>query len=132
MLSSMTPAIVAKDGKLVLVTGSPGGRTIINTVFSVVFGVVEYGLTGREAVDLARIHHQWLPDNVSFEKQKPPSPEVLERLKAMGHSYELGARQGDAHSIWVAADGTVYGVKENRTSDGKASVPGLTSAAPSR
>src|SRR6185503_2920580 len=68
MLSSMTPAIVAKDGKLLLVTGSPGGRTIINTVFTIVFGIVEYGLTGREAVDLARMHHQCLPDEVSFEK----------------------------------------------------------------
>ena len=132
MLSSMTPTIVAKDGKLVLVTGSPGGRTIINTVFTIVFGVVEYGLTGREAVDLARLHHQWLPDDVSFEKQKPPAPEVLDRLKAMGHAYELGARQGDAHSIWVSTDGTVYGVKENRTSDGKASVPGLTSSSANR
>jgi gamma-glutamyltranspeptidase / glutathione hydrolase len=132
MLSSMTPTIVAKDGKLVLITGSPGGRTIINTVFTIVFGVVEYGLTGREAVDLARLHHQWLPDEVSFEKQKPPAPEVLEKLKGMGHSYELGARQGDAHSIWVSPEGTVYGVKENRTPDGKASVPGLTSAGANR
>jgi gamma-glutamyltranspeptidase / glutathione hydrolase len=132
MLSSMTPTIVAKDGKLVLVTGSPGGRTIINTVFTIVFGVVEYGLTGREAVDLARMHHQWLPDEVSFEKQNPPPPDVLDKLKAMGHTFELGARQGDAHSIWIAPDGTVYGIKENRTADGKASVPALTSSVANR
>ena len=53
MLSSMTPTMVVKDGKVVLLTGSPGGRTIINTVFTIVLGVVEYGLTGRQAVDLA-------------------------------------------------------------------------------
>ena len=61
----MTPTIVTKNGKLVLITGSPGGRTIINTVLTVVLGVTEYGLTGREAVDLPRIHHQWMPDRIS-------------------------------------------------------------------
>jgi gamma-glutamyltranspeptidase/glutathione hydrolase len=132
MLSSMTPTIVTRDGRLVLVTGSPGGRTIINTVFTIVFGVVEYGLTGREAVDLARIHHQWLPDRMSIEKQNGPTEDVLAKLKAMGHDVRVDGRQGDAHSIWVAPDGTVYGVDEKRTPDGKASVPGLTSAGDNR
>jgi len=132
MLSSMTPTMVTKDGKLVLVTGSPGGRTIINTVFTIVFGVVEYELTGRAAVDLARMHHQWLPDQVSFEKDNAPKPDVLEKLTAMGHKIEVGGRQGDAHSIWISPDGTVYGVRENRTRDGKASVPRLTSSAANR
>jgi gamma-glutamyltranspeptidase / glutathione hydrolase len=67
MLSSMTPTMVLKNGKVVLLTGSPGGRTIINTVLTIVLGVTEYGLTGREAVNLPRMHHQWLPDRVSFE-----------------------------------------------------------------
>ena len=133
MLSSMTPTMVLKDGKVVLITGSPGGRTIINTVFTIVLGVVEYGLTGREAVDLARMHHQWLPDTVTIEKERGPSAEALGKLKAMGHDITAGGRQGDAHSIWVAPDGTVYGVNEKRTPDGKASVPaGLTSAAGGR
>jgi gamma-glutamyltranspeptidase / glutathione hydrolase len=132
MLSSMTPTMVTKDGELVLVTGSPGGRTIINTVFTIVFGVVEYELTGRAAVDLARMHHQWLPDQVSFEKDNAPKPDVLEKLTAMGHKIEVGGRQGDAHSIWISPDGTVYGVRENRTRDGKASVPRLTSSAANR
>lgn len=132
MLSSMTPTIVARDGRLVLVTGSPGGRTIINTVFTIVFGVVEYGLTGRQAVDLARMHHQWLPDEVSFEKANAPGAEALDGLKARGHTVKLEGRQGDAHSIWVAPDGTVYGVNERRTPDGKAAVPGLTSPSTNR
>jgi gamma-glutamyltranspeptidase/glutathione hydrolase len=123
MLSSMTPTMVVKDGKLVMLTGSPGGRTIINTVFTIVLGVVEYGLSGRQAVDLARMHHQWLPDRVSIEKENGPSEAVLGKLKAMGHNIAAGGRQGDAHSIWVAPDGTVYGVNERRTPDGKASVP---------
>jgi gamma-glutamyltranspeptidase/glutathione hydrolase len=129
MLSSMTPTMVLKDGKLVLVTGSPGGRTIINTVFTIVLGVVEYELTGRQAVDLARMHHQWLPDRVRFEKANAPSPDVLATLKATGHKVSVGVRQGDAPSIWVAPDGTVYGIKEKRTPDGKASVPAPTMTA---
>jgi gamma-glutamyltranspeptidase/glutathione hydrolase len=128
MLSSMTPTMVLKDDKVVMLTGSPGGRTIINTVFTIVLGVVEYGLNGRQAVDLARMHHQWLPDRVSIEKENGPSEAVLERLRAMGHNITAGGRQGDAHSIWVAPDGTVYGINELRTPDGKASIPKAASA----
>ena len=84
MLSSMTPTMVTKDGQLVLLTGSPGGRTIINTVFAIVLGIVEYGMNGRQAVDAARIHHQWLPDRVTFEEKAVPD-DVLERLRGMGH-----------------------------------------------
>ena len=132
MLSSMTPTMVLKDGKVVMLTGSPGGRTIINTVFTIVLGVVEYGLNGRQAVDLARMHHQWLPDRVTIEKENGPSEEVLAKLRAMGHNITAGGRQGDAHSIWVAPDGTVYGINELRTPDGKASVPQLTAPATGR
>lgn len=122
MLSSMTPTIVTKSGKLVLVTGSPGGRTIINTVLAVVLGVTEYGLSGREAVDLPRIHHQWMPDRISYEEDQLKPPAVA-GLRTLGHEVVTSQRQGDAHSIWVAADGTAYGVPDKRTPDGKASVP---------
>ena len=80
----MTPTMVLKDGKVVLLTGSPGGRTIINTVFTIVLGVVEYGLNGRQAVDLARMHHQWLPDRVTVEKENGPSEEVLGEAQGDG------------------------------------------------
>ncbi len=122
MLSSMTPTIVAKDRRLVLVTGSPGGRTIINTVLAVVLGVTEYGLNGRDAVNLARIHHQWMPDRVSVEENQVPAGTV-ERLRALGHEVRPGTRQGDAHSIWVGPDGRAYGVNDTRTPDSKVSVP---------
>jgi len=122
MLSSMAPTMVLKDGKVVLVTGSPGGRTIINTVLSVVLGVTEYGLTGRQAVDKARLHHQWLPDRATIE-EGGVTPAVLDTLKAKGHDIRTGGRQGDAHSIWVAPDGTPYGINDKRSSDSKASVP---------
>jgi gamma-glutamyltranspeptidase/glutathione hydrolase len=132
MLSSMTPTIIAKDGKLVMLTGSPGGRTIINTVLCIVLGVTEFGLNGRQAVDAARLHHQWLPDNVRIE-EKGVQPDVLAALKAMGHDVTAGGRQGDAHSIWIGPDGTPYGVNDKRTSDSKASVPAnLTSNASGR
>ena len=124
MLSSMTPTMVLKDGKMLLLTGSPGGRTIINTVFTIVLGVTEYDLTGREAVDLSRMHHQWLPDRARIEKRDGVTPETVAKLKAMGHDFDfMEGRQGDAHSIWVAPDGTVYGVNDKRTADSKASVP---------
>ena len=123
MLSSMTPTMVLKDGKVVLLTGSPGGRTIINTVLCVVLGVTEFGLNGRQAVDAARLHHPWLPDTVRIEEDGV-SAEVLGVLKNMGHDASAQGRQGDAHSIWVAPDGTPYGVNDKRTPDSKASVPG--------
>jgi gamma-glutamyltranspeptidase/glutathione hydrolase len=131
MLSSMTPTMVAKSGKLVLVTGSPGGRTIINTVLTVVLGVTEYGLTGREAVDLPRIHQQWMPDRINYEEDqlKPPA---IAGLRMLGHEVVSSQRQGDAHSIWVAADGTVYGVPDKRTPDGKAAVPLNLTARPTQ
>ena len=105
-----------------LITGSPGGRTIINTVFTIVLGVTEYGLNGRQAVDLARMHHQWLPDRATLEVDAVPEATVA-ALKAMGHEIRIQGRQGDAHSIWVAPDGTAYGVQDKRTPDSKASVP---------
>ena len=101
MLSSQTPTILAKDGKVVLVTGSPGGRTIINTVLGVVVNVVDYGMPLQEAVDAPRAHHQWFPDELKVEKGFD-HPAALDRLRAMGHRVVMNKeKQGDAHSIWV-------------------------------
>jgi gamma-glutamyltranspeptidase/glutathione hydrolase len=120
MLSSMTPVIVARSGKLVLVTGSPGGRTIINTSLDVVLGVTAWGLTGREAVDAPRFHHQWLPDRLSIE-QDGVSAETLAALKALGHDVRVGGRQGSAQTVWVHPNtGMIYGVPDMRSPDAKA------------
>ncbi len=132
MLSSMTPTMILRDGKVVMLTGSPGGRTILNTVFTIVFAVTEYGLNGREAVDLPRMHHQWLPDKASIEKGPRITDALLADLKAMGHEVTAGNRQGDAESIWVAPDGTPYGVPDKRTPDSKASVPSLLTSPATR
>ena len=129
MLSSMTPTIVTRDGKVVLITGSPGGRTIMNTVLAVVLGVTEYGLNGREAVAMPRLHHQWMPDRVSIEEGTLDAA-VVAKLGAMGHEVTQSTRQGDAHSIWVALDGTPHGANDKRTQDSKASA--AKPAAPKR
>jgi gamma-glutamyltranspeptidase/glutathione hydrolase len=123
MLSSMTPTIVTRNGKIVLITGSPGGRTIINTVFTIVLGVVEYGLTGREAVDLPRLHHQWLPDSATIEERDAVAPDVLAKLRSMGHTIRPGNTQGDAETIWMSTDGIPYGVTDPRSPVSKASTP---------
>lgn len=121
MLSSMTPTIVTRNGKVVLITGSPGGRTIINTVLSIVMGVLEFGMNGREAVDSARMHNQWLPDETIFEQGAIPE-DVQTRLKAMGHNIRIQGRQGDGNSILVDPVSRVaYGVNDKRSPDGKAS-----------
>jgi gamma-glutamyltranspeptidase/glutathione hydrolase len=99
MLSSQTPTILAKDGKVFLVTGSPGGRTIINTVLNVVVNVVDYDMPIQQAVDAPRLHHQWFPDEVKFEGTKQYA-ETVKALQAMGHRVSF-ARQGEAHSIWI-------------------------------
>ena len=82
MLSSMTPTIIAKGGKVYLVTGSPGGRTIINTVLCVVTNVIDFEMDVRAAVDYPRQHHQWFPDELRLES---PDPTVVSKLEAMGH-----------------------------------------------
>ncbi|MGQ0649964.1 MAG: gamma-glutamyltransferase [Gemmatimonadaceae bacterium] len=123
MLSSMTPVIVTRGGQLRLVTGSPGGRTIPNTVINVVLGVSAFGLDVRSAVDLPRLHHQWLPDAASLEPGVADDA-VVSLLRAKGQTIRAGGRQGDAHSIlWDAATKTAHGAADRRTPDSKASVP---------
>jgi len=124
MLSSMAPAIVTRNGQLLLVTGSPGGRTIPNTVLDVILGVTLFKRDARAAVDGPRIHHQWLPDTTSIEMDGV-TPEVLSALRAMGHRATIArGRQGDAHSIlYDAATKTAWGAADRRTADSKASKP---------
>jgi gamma-glutamyltranspeptidase/glutathione hydrolase len=120
MLSSQTPTFVCRDGRLVLVTGSPGGRTIINTVLCVVLGVVEFQRDGRAAVDAPRLHHQWLPDRVGFEGlERPEYQATVQRLKQMGHAFESKAsKQGDAHSILIdPRTGRPVGIADLRLND---------------
>jgi gamma-glutamyltranspeptidase/glutathione hydrolase len=127
MLSSMTPTILTRDGKLFMVTGSPGGRTIINTVLHTVLNVIDFGMNAQEAIDAARFHHQWLPDRIQYERNGL-SPDTVAILKARGHTLQAISSQGVAEAIIYntredlleggcdrrAADGAAIGVAERR------------------
>ncbi len=121
MLSSQSPTIVLKDGKVRLVTGSPGGRTIPNTVLWVVLNVIEFGLDPRAAVDSPRTHHAWFPDAITLEG-KTWNPSTVEALRAMGHTLRFTALQGDAHTIVIdPAKNRIHGIADQRRLTEKAS-----------
>jgi gamma-glutamyltranspeptidase/glutathione hydrolase len=108
MLSSMAPTILTRGGKLFLVTGSPGGRTIPNTVLQTILNVVDFGMDAQAAVDAPRIHHQWLPDRISVEKGRL-DPALVAALKAKGHTIHERSRTGVAQVIHVRPDGSLDG-----------------------
>lgn len=100
-LSSMTPTIVLKDGKLWFAVGSPGGPTIINTVTQVLINVIDFGMNIQQAIDWPRVHHQWMPDEIRFEPFGI-NPDAIVRLQAMGHKFTANPRQmGDAEGIMI-------------------------------
>ena len=121
MLSSQCPTIIARDGKLVLVTGSPGGRTIPNTVINVVLNVLEFEMDVDAAVAAPRTHHQWFPDELRFEAADlPEHADTIAALTKLGHRVQKKpVRQGDAHSI-IMRDGKLYGAADTRRTLGKA------------
>ena len=120
MISSMTPVILSKDGKLFLTYGTPGGRTIINTVLLGILNVIDFGMNLQEAVDAPRFHHQWLPDQVAYEKNGL-SPDTLALLRARGHALEERASQGIAQAIrYDAAEDLLEGASDPRDRDGAA------------
>lgn len=121
MLSSMTPTIMAKDGKPVLAVGSPGGRTIINTVLQVILNMVDFDMNVAEAVEAPRIHHQWLPDETDFERGYF-SPDTERLYRNMGHDIDYRGSQGRAMCIWIDHEqGVLFGAADSRSYKGKAS-----------
>ncbi len=121
MLSSMTPTILAKDGRLFMVTGSPGGRTIINTVLMTILNVVDFGMNAQEAVDGGRIHHQWLPDRINVERYGF-SADTLAALRARGHTVNETGSQGVAEVIVLdPKTNLLEGGLDRRAPDGGAS-----------
>jgi gamma-glutamyltranspeptidase/glutathione hydrolase len=111
-LSSMSPTIVLKDGRPVLVTGSPGGSRIISTVLQVIVDVLDYHMDIAAAVAAPRLHHQWMPDEVRVERGFPD--DVLAALTAMGHRVVAPMGQTSANSILVTTDG-LLGASDPRT-----------------
>jgi gamma-glutamyltranspeptidase/glutathione hydrolase len=120
MLSSMTPTIVARDGKVVLVTGSPGSRSIINTVLCVLLNTIDFDMPLREAVDAPRLDHEWFPDHIRMEAGLlRDHPELVEKLRRMGHVIDPKPHeQGDAHSIRVDPRTGRYEGAADRRADG--------------
>jgi gamma-glutamyltranspeptidase/glutathione hydrolase len=115
MASSMSPALVLQEGKPVAVLGSPGGDTIPNTVAQVLRNLVDGHLTVDQAVELGRVHQQWLPDQLRVERAKPPLAEALRGLEQRGHKIVRFIPQGDANSIVLdPASGTAYGFADPR------------------
>jgi gamma-glutamyltranspeptidase/glutathione hydrolase len=121
-LSSMTPSFVLKDGALAFVTGSPGGPTIINTVFEIITNVIDYSMPIMQAVEFPRFHHQWQPDTISYDHFSM-SPDTTVLLTAMGH--KLNERPnvvgGDGETVAIDAKTKLrLGAADPRKPDSKA------------
>ncbi|PYQ22825.1 MAG: gamma-glutamyltransferase [Acidobacteria bacterium] len=120
MLSSMTPAILSRDGELFMVVGSPGGRTIINTVLLTILNVVDFGMNVQQAIDAPRFHHQWLPDRIQYERFGL-SPDTAALLRAKGHELRETDTQGVAQAIvYDAKNKVLEGGCDRRAPDGAA------------
>jgi gamma-glutamyltranspeptidase/glutathione hydrolase len=113
MLSSMTPAIVEKEGKLFLVIGSPGGSTIPTSVFQVIVNVIDFGMNIQDAVNAKRFHHQWLPDWISLEEKAIDSITV-QKLKKMGHEFKDRTSIGRVNAIMILPNGKIAGGADKR------------------
>lgn len=120
MLSSMTPTIVSKDGKPYLIIGSPGGRTIINTVFQTVLNVLAYEMPVDKAIEAMKIHHAWLPDTIYYEKNLL-SPDTVKALEAMSHKLEPVHNLGQLMGIQIdAKNNIIIGAADSSSPEGGA------------
>lgn len=121
MLSSMSPTIVAKDGRPMLAIGSPGGKTIINTTLQVILNVIDHEMNIGKAVEAPRIHHEWLPDRTSFERGYF-SADTQRMYEMMGHDVYFRGGQGSAMGLFIDwQTGIKYGSADSRSYNGRAS-----------
>ena len=119
-LSSMSPTIVAQDGKPVFAIGSPGGKTIINTTMQVILNVIDHGFNIAQAIEAGRIHHQWLPDVTSIESNSL-SADTLENFQARGHQIRERGSQGAAMGVYYDREQNLFlGASDSRRGDGGA------------
>ncbi|MBT8221494.1 MAG: gamma-glutamyltransferase, partial [Bacteroidia bacterium] len=120
MLSSMTPTIVVKNGRPHLIIGSPGGRTIINTVFQTVLNVLAYDMRIDKAIEAMKIHHQWLPDRISYERHLM-SPDTRDALMSMGHTLRAVGNLGVLMGITYDEELKAYiGASDSASANGGA------------
>jgi gamma-glutamyltranspeptidase/glutathione hydrolase len=123
-ISSMAPTIVAQDGRVKLVTGSPGSQAIPHTMLCILLNTLDFGMPLRAAIESPRMSHQWFPDQITFEAPER-YPEAMKSLRALGHTIVPPAPlpfQGDAHSIWVTKPNRYIGVADRRRSDQSAAL----------
>ncbi len=116
MLSSMTPTIVEKNGQLFMVAGTPGGSTIITTVFQTIMNVIDFGMNMQDAVDFKRFHHQWKPDILFYETGRFDSLEI-HHLNKLGHKLQERSTIGRVDAILVREDGQLEGAADGRGDD---------------
>jgi len=116
MLSSMTPTIVEKNGQLFMVVGTPGGATIITSVFQTILNVIEFDMTMSEAVTAPRFHHQWMPDVITVEEGGLPES-VRTELENRGHEFRERSAIGRVDAILVLPDGRLEGAADPRGDD---------------
>lgn len=116
MLSSMTPTIVEKDRQLFMVVGTPGGSTIMTSVFQTILNVTEHGMTMQEAVNAKKFHHQWLPD-ILFYEEGAFTRETIDALQAMGHKVQQREPIGRVEAILVRENGLLEGAADPRGDD---------------
>ncbi len=118
-ISSMTPTIVARNGEVKLVTGSPGSQAIPHTILEIMISVLDFDMSLQSAIESPRMSHQWFPDQITYENPER-NREAVESLKALGHVVVPPSPlpfQGDAHSIWVIQPNSYVGVADRRRSD---------------
>jgi gamma-glutamyltranspeptidase/glutathione hydrolase len=115
MLSSMTPTIVLKNNKPFLVVGSPGGTTIITSVFQTIVNVIDFGMEPSDAVNRPKFHHQWLPDEIIVENEFPQA--TREQLRKMGYTVKQRGNIGRTELIRISADGTIEAIADKRGED---------------
>ena len=113
MLSSMTPTIIEKNNNLFMVLGTPGGSTIITSVFQTILNVIDYGMTMQEAVDAKKIHHQWVPDILYIEKNSINN-ETKEQLISIGHKINERGSIGRMNCILINSDNKLEGGSDKR------------------
>lgn len=117
MLSSMTPTIISKSGKLFMVVGTPGGSTIITSVFQTIVNVIDFKMDAKDATFAPRFHQQWVPEQTYIEREGKLPEKTILKLEEMGHVFRERGYIGRVETILVHPDGKIEGAADKRGDD---------------